>query len=292
MPPKFALGWRKDRPGEDMPAHHLVRAVQHAKEVAPLPNASLLSFRGDRQNQGGVGACWAFARSRAFQLYWQANGMGINVNASQRKLYYDGRLQEYAGQDPETVPPLTDTGTEPRMGDAAVRKLGISLIEDCPYVDSVKANNVQPPPAIYEKAYDSTGMKSAVITDVGSARVQLAASSLIHRLPVEFGMQVDSAFLDNHGERITKIDGNRIEGGHMLAMLAVLDEQLLQDLGNMLGLPEDAQPDDVLFDNWWGLGDSWGTKHGYGVMAGSLFGSNWIADIRSIQAAPLPRKAA
>jgi hypothetical protein len=288
---KFRLGWRKNRPGYDPPAHHLMQAVRSAAKLDPLVNASLLPFRGRRQDQFNVGSCWAFATSRAIQLYLAANEGITDFIASQRKLYWDGRIEEYAGQDLSTIPPLTDSGTEPRIGLEAARRLGIVSLTDCPYVGEPGPNNIQPAPELYETAYDARGLQYAAVGP-RARRVQTIADAIKHRIPSEFGMLVDSAFMDNHGERITSINDNQIEGGHMLAPLAVLDSQLIQDFGNALRLPHDTQPGDVLFDNWWGLGDSWGTKDGYGVMAGGLFGSPWIEDVLLIQGVPLVRKVA
>ena len=98
--------------------------------------------------------------------------------------------------------------------------------------------------------------------------------------------------MDNHDARITAIDPNRIVGGHMLCVLAVLDDTLLTDYGGPLGLPGDARAGDLLFDNWWGEGSEWGTKDGFGVLAGSLFGGHFIDDVTIFQTVPPVLKGA
>lgn len=300
--PKFSLGWRKNRPGVDKPAHHLMQAVKRTMQLDPLPRASLYEFRGVPQLQLNVGACWAFATSRNIQLFLAANEITDDsgqilkdFTASQRKLYYDGRIEEYAGMDPETAAGfISDSGTEPRIGLQAAQRLGIVSLAECPYIGQPGPNNTQPPPVVYENAYDMRDLDYAAVTTAGAQRCADVADALKHRIPSQFGMLVDSAFMDNQGARIASIDGNRIEGGHDIAPLAVMDTGFITDFGNELGLPHDTQPGDVLFDNWWDPGDGslWGNKRGLGVMSAGLFGSTWISDIYLIQGVPLVRKAA
>lgn len=272
------LGWRKDRAGADKPGHHLLAKHKATAALPPLASPSLLKFRGSRIDQGQAGACVGFALTRGLQLYYAAAGLTAPL-ASPRQLYYDGRREEWAGQDPTAVPPLTDSGTEPRLMMQATKGLGYVSWGECPYpTDPNVLNdesemgrivNTQPAPELYEHAVDQADFDYARVVLMGQQRVQQVADALQNRMPVIFGMQVDSAFMDNHGGLISNINPMAIGGGHMLAVLEV------------------HANGDVLFDNWWGDGDQWGSAEGLGLMSGGLFGSTWIDDVYIIRAAPL-----
>lgn len=283
------LGHRPNAPGHYTPAHHLL-AVRKTKSGLPLlAKPSLFEYRGKRIDQGAAGSCVAFASSRNLQLYFASNSMGSDILASPRQLYYDGRREEWAGKDPATVPPLEDTGTEPRLMMQSIQGLGFVPWDACPYSDDPKVIATQPAPSVYEKSYDQRGLQWAIAGEVGRARLARVRQSLQARVPVAFAMQVDEAFMNNHGERVTRVNGLSLVGGHMLAVLAVLDEDLIAKWKGPLGLPSDVKPDDVLIDNWWGLGtgdNGWGTKDGLGVLSSDVFVSTWISDVTLIEAAP------
>ncbi len=282
------LGWRPNGPAaafHSQRAHKLLAMRKMASPLPPLDKPSLLPFRGHRIDQGGAGACVAFATSRSVELYCNANELGRFL-PSPLFLYGIGRLEEWAGHDPAIRPPLEDTGTEPHNMMIALAAEGFVSWTAYPYTDDPAAINREPPPNVYEQAFSQRGVDWAVVGDVGSARAERARQSLLARMPFMFGVQVDEAFMDNHGERIATIDGHRLVGGHMLTGLAVLDEGLLAELGNLVQLPQDARPGDILFDNWWGTGKQWGTPDGFGVMAGSLFGSLWVSDVTLFQGVP------
>jgi len=287
------FGWRKNsvNPAADRPAHRLLARKRYAlgsygdlPPPPPLEHASLLPFRGRRIDQGRAGSCVAFAAARGLELGQGANSEAATVVASPLQLYYDGRREEWAGQDAATLPPLEDTGTEPRLMMTALEAEGYVPWDAYPYTDDPIAINKEPPPNVYAQAYSQRGLDWAVVGDVGAARVEHVRQALCARMPVMFGMLLDEAFMGNGGARVATINGNHIVGGHMLAVLAVLDAALLADFGNALGLPHDAREGDILFDNWWGL--DWGTKDGYGVLAGSLFGSLWVDDVTVFEAVP------
>jgi len=272
------LGWRKDRAGVDKPGHHLLATHRLTSALPPLASPSLVKFRSKRIDQGQAGACVAFALTRGLQLYYDAAGLTAPM-ASPRQLYYDGRREEWAGQDPTTVPPLADTGTEPRLMMQATKSLGYVSWDACPYPTDTEVLNdeaemarivaAQPAPELYESAVDQADLDSARVVLMGQQRIQQVADALKNRMPVIFGMPVDQYFMDNHGATITTINANAILGGHMLAVLEVRPNG------------------DVLFDNWWGNGDQWGSDDGFGLMAGGLFGSSWIDDVYIIKGAPL-----
>lgn len=283
------LGWRRNTVNHalDRPAHRMLARKRAALPAQPpLDHANLLNFRGRRIDQGRAGACVAFATARALELGQAANFDAVPVLPSPLQLYYDGRREEWAGQDPANVPPLEDTGTEPRLMMTALEAEGYVSWDTYPYTDDPIAINREPPPNVYAQAYSQRGLDWAVVGDVGLARVERVRQALCARMPVIFGMVLDEAFMRNGGTRITMIDSHRIVGGHMLCVLAVLDAAILADFGNTLGLPADSREGDVLFDNWWGTGVEWGTKDGFGVLSGSLFGGLVVDDVTIFEAVP------
>lgn len=283
------LGWRPDRPGIDKPGHHLLMSVKLAGAFPELPQPSLFDFRGVRIDQGQAGACVAFFLTRCIQLYQDAHGISAPL-ASPRQLYFDGRREEWAGVAPEMVPPLEDTGTEPRLMMSATQALGYVPWDLCPYTDDPKLINEQPAPELYQRAFDCSGLDYARIQLVGEQAVAQTAQSLRARLPVGFGMKVDRAFMRNTGERITSINPDDLVGGHMLAVLAVLTPELIKVFRSLL--PSTAQPGDLLFDNWWGNGDAWGNDLGLGVLSGAVYGSSVVSDRYIVRAAPALKVAA
>jgi len=278
---RFGHGWIKsDRTAE--PHLNLLHRARAKRALPPLSAPDLTHFRGHPLEQGQVGACWAFALTRAVQLWLAANEAQPDVEISERFAYYVGRREEFAGKDPATLPPLEDTGTDPIIGMEGVQHVGIVEASECPYVDSVEVNNEQPSLTTFVDAYDFRDLAWAQVFEPGTARADAVAELLRERIPVIFGCMVDVAFEDNLGQRITAIDPVRILGGHMIAVLAVLDADVIAALGLA-----HAKPGDILFDNWWG--QSWGAN-GLGIMSPECFGGQFVDDVLSLTAVPLGRR--
>lgn len=292
MSPHFqgkGLGWRKNAPGNYMQGHHLMAVRKTHNGLDNLAKPSLLEFRGTRIDQGGVGSCVAFATTRNMQLWCAANGYQKNFLPAPGPLYYNGRCEEFAGTDPTKVPPMQDTGTEPRLMMTAVQGLGFVPWSVSPYSDDLGYINTQPSPKIYDKSFAQRGLQWAIINEIGRTRLASVKQALRSRMPVSFGMQVDEAWMNNHGERVTKVNGLNLVGEHMMAVLAVLDEELIAQYKGVLGLPSNVQVDDVIVDNWWGLGtgdNGWGTKDGFGVISSDVFSSTWLYDFTIFEALP------
>jgi hypothetical protein len=280
------VGWRKNPPGTYPKARHVLGSRPSRMGALPLlakPNH--FPFRGRRIDQLNANSCVAFDMARRMQLFFAANGQGGVILPSALDMYFKGRAEDYAGTDPDLRPGLRDDGTIPLNMLKAVSAQGFVLEQDYPYSDHPDRIAAEPPASLYVKSYAQHGLRWGHIDELGAARVSRVADALRHRCPVGFGMTVDEAFQENSGQRVTSIDGNRIVGGHMMTVLAVLDAQLIAEFRDSIHLPSDAQPGDILTDQWWG--SDWGLPgSGLGVIAGSLFGSPWVDDVSMLEAVP------
>lgn len=294
--PRRALGWRKD-PGDAVYASHghLVRALRaRGDALPPLPTADLRSFRGEPIYQGGVGACFAFDLTRRFQVWNKARGLPDDL-VSPRTIYWAGRAQEFAGQDPElVVQQMDDSGTYPSLGYTAVERLGFVPWSRCPYPmgedawDPVWIDQVvhqSPPPAIWADAFSQRGLETARVFEAGTERVRSVALLLTERLVPGFGMQVDLPFLRNRGERITSVTPTLLQGGHAMSVLAVVNRDGSPVQAERIGsAPTDEVLSwDVVVDNWW---DDWGAPDGTGRISAGVFGSDWISDVTTVNFVP------
>jgi hypothetical protein len=269
------LGWRKDAAGKDELGHQMLMRASKRRATQLLAKPSLREFRGTRRYQGAAGSCGAFALCRALQLFFAANGHEGVPFASPLDLYAKGRLEEWKGWDPADVPPLDDTGIQPRLLLQAAKEVGFLPQASYAYPedqetleDPVRMLDLvnQPPPMnAYVDSYSQRGLEWARIVEVGEARARAVESALRNRIPVTFGVQVDVDFLENAGEVIESVNQYELQGGHMITVLEV----------NAMG--------DIVFDNWW---RSWGRDDGTGVMQRSLFGSKWVSDVLMLMSAP------
>lgn len=274
------LGWLEDtNPG--MGSEKLSRAPGIL--IGSMPTADLRKYRKRRTFQGPFGACVALATARAIHVGMQIDGVDDPEYPSTRALYANGRFQEYAGYDPDTIPPLEDRGCYPRLLLESARKLGFTPWRFDPYGSSFDKHspknaalaeiNKRPPSSALRNAIDQSGLRyfdASYI--VGEARSRAIADGMNAARPIPFiiGMDVDTPFLWHRGsEPIRTIDANRIEGGHMLEVAAILPG------GH------------ALIDNWW---EDWGgvddIDDGYGILHVDLLGSKWVRNVYGILSAP------
>lgn len=224
---KRYFGYKKSKMRAPM-AHDMLRA--RAKAVSPLPLPDQSAFVNSILDQGAAGSCVGFGTVGGFDQYQRANGVVNPVLASPNYLYKLGRLQEYAGEDPTTIPPLEDTGAEPDLLYRAMNRAGYVswTIDPYPtdpkvlYDDAAMAKIVNAPiaPTLMQQAYDLQGMRWHAIP-VGPGAFSMVASALQHRLAVCFGMFVDSAYMASKGQVISSIDiFDPAGGGHWQATVA------------------------------------------------------------------------
>lgn len=258
------LGWLRDKPDARDFTLETMRAMRVPARSSATP--SLRHLRVGRLYQGYAGACFAFALARAIHMSLLVQGEELPAVPSPAFLYWNGRAQEYAGQDPRFVP-ITDKGTYPRLGMKATQKLGFCQWPDDPY--DWRDVRTRPPVSAYMNAFDQRDFVYARIDGVGATRVGQVASALSAGYPVLFGMQVDHAYQDNEGEVVQRLDPANIVGGHMQVVLDVTEEG-------------------VGVDNWWGGPDErpWGRPDGTGMLSHDVFGSDFVSDVYAIIAAP------
>lgn len=251
MPPKFALGYKRDTAEYGYPSHRKLMAV-----APSLPSANHLDFRKGEIWQDGVGMCVGAAFKRCVQLWQEMNGFPSEFMVSGKFAYDVGRSEEYAGLDPDAAPELADDGSQPGLVLRGAREVGICLDSD--YADPTSpewdraAVNRRPSPDTLVKAYDARQLEFYDVTRGAFGFKESIRSVMVRRHPVKFSMIVDSGMMANNGAVVTTIatdDPNG--GGHMLTML-------------------DASRDDyAVIDNWWDraeLGIDWG------MPAGNLLG--------------------
>lgn len=246
--PHRGLGYKRDFPDPndlDLP-RMLARRVGVVKTFA---EPDLRRFRRQRLLQGNAGSCWAFANAAGLHKCLQIQHADVPPAdipiPSPWFLYFNGRAQEYRGRDPDTIT-LSDSGTFPRVGMQSIRNVGFCAWDDAPYVDT--AVNIRPARAAYRKAYDQRGFTYGRLPEAGAPRVDAIVRALQEGCPVQIGMQVDTAFLNNMGETIKKIDFSRIEGGHMIDLEAVIDRggervAIINNTWDQWGIPTEKWQD-------------------------------------------------
>lgn len=224
----LCFGYKKSRMQAPL-AHDMLR--DRAKYITPLPLPDQTAFVGTIFDQGRAGACTGMGTTGAFDQYQRANGIAEPILASPLFFYQLARLQEYAGEDPATIPPLEDTGAEPDLLCRAANRAGYVSWQACPYPvdpavlsnDAAMAKIVNAPvaPTLMEQAYDLRGLRWHTIP-VGTGALDMIATAVQHRLAVCTGMFVDTGYMGSAGRVVTAIDTNDPDGGgHYQACVAV-----------------------------------------------------------------------
>jgi hypothetical protein len=277
------MGWREDI-NPSLKAEKLTRAP--GLRIGSAPTATLRRYRKGRLYQNGFGACVGKALGRALHVGAQIDGDVDAPMPSTRHLYSIGRSQEYAGANPDTVPPLVDRGSYPALVLEAARKLGFVPWELDPFgpagskfkdhnaaTAELADINARPPSTALRNGIDQSGLRwfDASYTS-GEARSRAIADGMNAARPIPFiiGMDVDTPFLWHRGsEPIRDIDPARIEGGHMLEIVEILPG------GH------------ALIDNWW---DDWGgvddIDDGLGILHVDLLGSRFVRNVYGILSQP------
>lgn len=261
---KGAFGWKEEeRVAGVLPISKGIVSPGRARGTRP----SLKKLRGPRLFQGRFGACVAFSEVRAIYVSLGARGHK-QVMASPKHCYAAGRLQEYAGVDPDTIPPLADTGMFPGIALQAVQRVGFCEWSDDPYGSSLEDHNYRNAcktaindkvsPRVAREAIDQSG---AAWFDLGMpiGRIDAIEDCFDVGMPVLFAMRVDRAFTEHRSSQpIARIDQRELVGGHMMLGLAVTSDGHL------------------LFDNWW---DDWGFEDGFGILHRDLVESHLVRNV-------------
>ncbi len=232
MSGRFAKGYRKNTGSH--PSGHALLAAHRLKALAPLAQPDLRPFNGPVLDQGQAGSCVAQAGAGQLALFLRANELTPDwLLFSQLWGYAIGRLQEYAGTDPELIPAeaLDDVGTMPAHYLQAIRNLGFVLAADWPYPTDwatlndeaamLKLVGEKPPAEVVAKAYAQKNLQYAVYDGPATGRMAWIIDCLRHRLPVTFGHEVDDAYESNAGEVVSHIDVANSLGGHDELIVAV-----------------------------------------------------------------------
>lgn len=284
----FSLGYRPDPfDPRDLKLKHLRGASPHHVMESPDHRR----FRATRIEQGRAGSCVSFSKTRAINVAQRILVGGAPEYISPRFDYVVGRRQEDAGKQPETLPPLSDSGQQPRASMEGTRRMGIVKWSDCPYPTREEpatyvdwktglhrtvelyddeemdrfVNTPLPLNAIH-RAYDQVGLSYYRLTrgDGLSAEIREA---MLRGYGILIGFHVDQAFMDLSGSgAVDEIDLDHALGGHMTSPLVVEDNG------------------DIISDNWWG--PDWGFDDGMFRMTKRCLESLAIIDAFAVRSAP------
>lgn len=278
---RFQYGHRRNT-GEHPDAHKLLAAHRSSSALAPLPTPDLRSFDGPILSQGQAGSCVTFAGGRQLALYYRANGDSPNWLFPDPRLSYPlARLQQYAGQDPTTIPPLTDGGCEPALYLKAIQACGFILWSDAPEftyptddatlndpVVMAKLVNAKIPPEVMIRAFDQRDLQYATFQGDATKVTDWIDQCLTSRLAPTFGMVVDSAYEYNTGSVVTNIDLAHGLGNHDQCIVA-----------------KDSDGNYVI-DGSWGIGVA--TAGRFAISPAVLNNPAVCFDFQIVQGAPIP----
>jgi hypothetical protein len=229
---RFAKGYRRNVGVH--PSGHALLAAHKLKALPPLTSPDLRPFNGPILNQGNLGSCVAFAGARQLALFLKANDLTTEwILPSPLWGYAIGRLQEYAGTDPDLLPAtaLDDVGTMPAHYLLALQRLGFVRWADWAYpTDTATLDDgaamlalchKQPPAEVVLKAYAQKELEYGLFEGAPSERMAWIIDCLRHRLPMTFGHEVDDAYEANSGQVVQSIDVANSLGGHDECIVAV-----------------------------------------------------------------------
>lgn len=214
--------------GQHPDAHALLSLHMATAPMQPLTSPDLRSFDGPIANQGQAGSCGALAFGRQLALFLRANGLTENwLFADPRLTYPLAMLQEYAGQEPGIIPPLRDAGVQPALLLKAVQALGFVVWGQDPNftypTDDETLNDAKAmlklvttpvPPEIATQAYDQSKLQYGLYQGDPTKVADWLEQCFLNRVTATFAMVVDSAYEQNSGEIVTKIDLANALGGH------------------------------------------------------------------------------
>jgi hypothetical protein len=283
MSSRRRFGWRDD------PALDAFEPIQtHLKLVKswPVGEASILKYRGPRIWQGPAGSCLAMTQARLIHASHLAAGH-VAPFPSARQLYFNGRRQEYAGVDPNTLAPPVDRGMFLSKALLATRRLGFCPWDSDPYgapiathsasnayrvydlVDTkrwgkVRRVNLKPPLSSHSEAYDQKGLQWFVLPRYERSRA--LTESIRAGVMCGVAFTVGKPFLDvRSSDPVTHEHLREPQGGHALAVLEVLANG------------------DVVVDNWW---EDWGYEDGFAILDRSLVESDEVKSFGILPAPP------
>jgi len=207
--------------------------------------ASHMNARVPRGYQEGTASCFGWTlRAMTYQYLRVQGGTAAATPVPSAKWCYDvARLEEYAGKDPDEVPPLVDIGCYPTLGMRALRRQG--FVEESVWPFSEAFIDRKPVPAVPPKAFSRRGMQYYRIWDWNDNRWKQAKQAMLEGGAAGIGMRVDEPFMRHRQGIITSIDLEH-SAGHGMSILEISDEGHIR------------------VDNWWhnwGLDDETGWIH-------------------------------
>lgn len=212
-------GYKKDRADHGMPD---IQSLQHKFKLVTIPNAvdyreQVLAGPGI-MDQGQVGSCVGHATDGSCETRLVI--MGSPIPHRSPVWVYDvarciERARDNAGVPNQSLPPLTDSGSEPSDAWAGISKWGIAAYEDRP--TSNETANDEPKLGLVESASALVLVGAFRIDSTGAARIAAMKTALANGFPIAIAVQVDNAFENWDGVNpLGAPDPNNILGGHYI----------------------------------------------------------------------------
>lgn len=219
---KFARGYKRTELGLK------TVVTQHPGLLARVANGTLTNgdmtvFRGPQIRQRSEGECTGAGFRRAVQLFFKCRNLFV-PDLSDQALYTLGRLQDYAGTNPDNVPPLIDTGADPVLVALAARKVGVLFADEWPGPGDpghvVADRNVEPHEELLVPAYDRRGLHVYEVT-WAPGRLQATCHGLLAAgFPVMAAFAAEGVATIDPGASIVKELPRPSEADHWVTLLA------------------------------------------------------------------------
>ncbi len=137
----------------------------------------LTDLRGDPIWQADEGECTGAAPRMALRIYTKFRGIEM-PDVSDQALYTLGRLQEWAGLNPDLEPDLIDNGADPAWVLTAAQNVGLIFARDWPGPGDaghdVSKRNTEPPRELLTSAWARRGLLFHQVTwAAGTLREQV-----------------------------------------------------------------------------------------------------------------------
>lgn len=208
---------------------------------ASLTNGDMAPFRGPQVRQRNQGGCTGAGFRRAVQLFFKCRNMAV-PDVSDQALYTLGRLQDYAGMNPDSLPALTDTGADPVLVALAAGKVGVLFADEWPGPGDpghVVANrNVEPDETLLVPAYDRRGLHVYQITWARGQLQRTCQSLLAAGFPVMAAFAAEGVATVDPGDAVVMNLPPASQADHWVTLLS-------SGASNGLDLSYGR------WDNWW-----------------------------------------
>ncbi len=242
---RFARGFKRTELGlktKVEPIGHLLAQVLNTN----LTNGDMSPFRDAQVRQKNQGECTGAGYRRAGQLWFAVRNI-MAASLSDQGFYTLGRLQDYAGMNPDNVPPLADTGADPVLVAQAANKVGLLLARDWPGPGDpghiVVNRNVEPPSDLLLGAYERRGLRAYEVTWAPGQLQSVAYTLLRSGVPLMAAFCADGIAVTDPKSGIVSNLPPKSRADHWVTLL---------DSGMR---PEASPLSFGLWDNWWDNAD-------------------------------------